>query len=186
MMTSMSPGDRLALLPAWLRRLLPYALGIASIGLATLLLGLLALILGLPRIETYPLVYLLFVALLALRFGRGPAIAATIAAAVAMDSVMVPPTFALGWHSANDMIRLITGVLAAIVIIATIESTVTSTSLLARRKEILQEVSPRIIQSLDVEEIMSTVAEQTQRVIDYQHFRLYRWDESSGCLVLVK
>jgi len=186
MMTSMSPGDRLALLPAWLRRLLPYALGIASIGLATLLLGLLALILGLPRIETYPLVYLLFVALLALRFGRGPAIAATIAAAVAMDSVMVPPTFALGWHSANDMIRLITGVLAAIVIIATIESTVTSTSLLARRKEILQEVSPRIIQSLDVEEIMSTVAEQTQRVIDYQNFRLYRWDEATERLVLMK
>jgi|GEM_PF-4380360 len=182
----MSPGDRLALLPAWLRRLLPYALGIASIGLATLLLGLLALILGLPRIETYPLVYLLFVALLALRFGRGPAIAATIAAAVAMDSVMVPPTFALGWHSANDMIRLITGVLAAIVIIATIESTVTSTSLLARRKEILQEVSPRIIQSLDVEEIMSTVAEQTQRVIDYQNFRLYRWDEATERLVLMK
>jgi len=186
MMTSMSPGDRLALLPAWLRRLLPYALGIASIGLATLLLGLLALILGLPRIETYPLVYLLFVALLALRFGRGPAIAATVAAAVAMDSVMVPPTFALGWHSANDMIRLITGVLAAIVIIATIESTVTSTSLLARRKEILQEVSPRIIQSLDVEEIMSTVAEQTQRVIDYQNFRLYRWDEATERLVLMK
>ena len=186
MMTPMSLRNRLAGVQPWLLKLLPYALGVASIGLATLLLGLLALFLGLPRIETYPLVYLLFVALLALRFGRGSAIAATITAAIAMDSVMAAPASGLGWHSANDMVRLITGVLAAIVIIATIEATVTSTSLLARRKEILQEVSPRIIQSLDVEEILSTVAEQTQRVIDYQNFRLYRWDEASERLVLMK
>jgi signal transduction histidine kinase len=186
MMPPMSLRDRVAGIQPWLLKLVPYTLALASIGLATLLLGLLAFVLGLPRVETYPLVYLLFVALLALRFGRGPAITATIAAAVAMDSVMVPPGFALGWHSANDMIRLITGVLAAIVIIATIEATVTSTSLLARRKQMLQEVSPRIIQSLDVEEILSTVAEQTQRVIDYQNFRLYRWDEATERLVLMK
>lgn len=186
MMTSMSPRNRLAHLQPWLRRLLPYALGIASIALATFLLGLLAFILGLPRIETYPLVYLLFVALLAVRFGRGPALAATVVAAIAMDSVMVPPGLSFGWHSANDMIRLISGVLAAIVLIAGVEATVNSTSLLARRKEILQEVSPRIIQSLDVEEILSTVAEQTLRVIPYQNFRIYRWDEATEHLVLVK
>ena len=186
MMPSVSRAIRLPGLRPWLPAVLPYVLAVLSIAAATLLLGLLAFVLGLPRVETYPLVYLLFVALLALRFGRGPAIVATILAAFAMDSVMVPPTFGLGWHSANDMIRLITGVLAAIVIIITIESTVTSTSLLARRKEILQEVSPRIIQSLDVEEILSTVAEQTQRVIDYQNFRLYRWDEATERLVLMK
>ena len=84
------------------------------------------------------------------------------------------------------MISLITGVLVAIAIIATIESTASSTSLLARRKEILQEVSLRIVQSLDIEEILSTVAEQTKRVIDYQNFRLYRWNEASERLVLMK
>ena len=177
---------RLGGLPGRLRELLPYGLGVASIGLATLFLGLLAYLLGLPRVETYPLVYLLFIALIAFRFGRGPAIAATITAAIAMDSVMVPPGFSLGWHAPNDMIRLITGVGGAIVIIATIESTASATSMLSRRKDILQEVSPRIIQSLDVEEILSTVAEQTHRVIDYQNFRLYRWDEATERLVLMK
>ena len=186
MMTPVSLRRRVGGIRPWLVKVLPYALGVASIGFATLLLGLLAYVFGLARIETYPLVYLLFVALLALRFGRGPAIAATLAAALAMDSVMALPASGLGWHSANDMIRLISGVLAAIVIIATIEATVTSTSLLARRKELLQEVSPRIVQSLDVEEILSTVAEQTARVIDYQNFRLYRWDEASERLVLMK
>jgi signal transduction histidine kinase/putative methionine-R-sulfoxide reductase with GAF domain len=186
MLTPMSVRSRLGDVRPWVLKLLPYALGIASIGVATLLLALLAFVLRLPRIETYPLVYLLFVAILALRFGRGPAIVATITAAIAMDSVMVAPASGLGWHSPNDMVRLITGVLAAIVIIATIDATVTSTSLLARRKEILQEVSPRIIQSLDVEEILSTVAEQTHRVIAYQNFRLYRWDEASERLVLMK
>lgn len=186
MMTPVSLRRRVGGIRPWLVKVLPYALGVASIGFATLLLGLLAYVFGLARIETYPLVYLLFVALLALRFGRGPAIAATLAAALAMDSVMALPASGLGWHSANDMIRLISGVLGAIVIIATIEATVTSTSLLARRKELLQEVSPRIVQSLDVEEILSTVAEQTARVIDYQNFRLYRWDEASERLVLMK
>ena len=186
MMTPVSLRRRVGGIRPWLVKMLPYALGVASIGFATLLLGLLAYVFGLARIETYPLVYLLFVALLALRFGRGPAIAATLAAALAMDSVMALPASGLGWHSANDMIRLISGVLGAIVIIATIEATVTSTSLLARRKELLQEVSPRIVQSLDVEEILSTVAEQTARVIDYQNFRLYRWDEASERLVLMK
>lgn len=186
MMTPMSLRSRLEVVQPRLLKLFPYALGVASIGVATLLIGLLAFVLGLPRLETYPLVYLLFIAVLALRFGRGPAIAATVVAAIAMDTVMAVPASGLGWHSANDMVRLVTGVLAAIVIIATIEATVTSTSLLARRKEILQEVSPRIIQSLDVEEILSTVAEQTERVIDYQDFRLYRWDEASERLVLMK
>ena len=34
-------------------------------------------------------------------------------------------------------------------------------------------------QSLDADEVLNTVAEATLRVIDYQHFRLYRWDEAA-------
>jgi len=98
-----------ARLPPLLARLVPYALAVAGIGVATLLIAVAAYILGLSRIETYPLVYLLVIALIALRFNRGPALAATIAAALAMDSIMVPPTFTFGWHSVNDMLRLITG-----------------------------------------------------------------------------
>ncbi len=178
--------DQAARLRHRLTSLLPYALAVISIPIATLLLGLTALLLHLSRIETYPLVYLSFIALVAWRFGRGPALAATVTAALAMDSVMVPPDFTVGWHSANDMIRLVTGVIAAVVIVQIIQATRTSRSLLAKRKDLLQEVSPRIVQSLDVEEILGTVADQTKRVIDYQHFRLYRWEESTEQLVLVK
>ncbi len=169
-----------------LASLLPYVAALGSIGVASVLLGLVAYLLRLPRIETYPLVYLLCVAVIMLRFGRAPALVATAASAVAMDTIMVPPTSTFGWHSANDLIRLVSGVVAGLVLIFTIEATRRSTSLLARRKDLLQEVSPRIIQSLDVEEILSTVAEQTQRVIDYQNFRLYRWDEATERLVLMK
>ena len=178
--------DQAARLRHRLTSLLPYALAVISIPIATLLLGLTALLLHLSRIETYPLVYLSFIALVAWRFGRGPALAAAVTAALAMDSVMVPPDFTVGWHSANDMIRLVTGVIAAVVIVEIIQATRTSRSLLAKRKDLLQEVSPRIVQSLDVEEILGTVADQTKRVIDYHHFRLYRWEESTERLVLVK
>ncbi|HEY8737838.1 MAG TPA: GAF domain-containing protein [Candidatus Dormibacteraeota bacterium] len=186
MRSPITARDRTAWLRDRLTMLLPYTVAVISIPVATLLLGLTALLLHLTRIETYPLVYLSFIALIAWRFGRGPALAATITAALAMDSVMVPPDFTLGWHQANDMIRLVTGVIAAVVIVEIIQATRTSRSLLERRKDLLQEVSPRIIQSLDEEEIMATVAEQTRRVIDYQHFRLYRWEEATERLVLVK
>ena len=186
MMASSAPRHVRRALIARLRPVLPYVIAVVGIAAASALLGLAALLLRLDRIESYPIVYLLFVALVTVRFGQGPALVAVAAAAVAMDSIMIPPTYSLGWHSADDMIRLITGVAAGLVLIRTITLTRTSTSLLARRKALLQEVSPRIVQSLDAEEILSTVAEQTRRVIDYQNFRVYRWDEASERLVLVK
>ena len=186
MMASSAPHPVRRALIARLRPLLPYLIAVVGIAVASALLGLVAFLLRLDRLESYPIVYLLFVALVTVRLGQGPALVAVATAALAMDSIMVPPTYAPGWHSANDMVRLITGVVVGLLLIRTITLTRTSTSLLAKRKALLQEVSPRIIQSLDEEEILSTVAEQTQRVIDYQNFRVYRWDEASERLVLVK
>jgi signal transduction histidine kinase len=57
---------------------------------------------------------------------------------------------------------------------------------LAARLDLLEQVAPAIVQSLDADEIVSTVAEQTLRVIDYDHFRLYRFDTAGQCLRLVK
>ncbi len=169
-----------------IRRTLRYGAAIGAVGVVALGLGLLAWVLGIPRVETYLLIFVLLVGAIAWRLGRGPAIAATTAVALVASYFFIPPSRALGIGSVSDVVRLVTGILAAAAVIQFVRVARRRESLLRRRKDLLQDVSPRIIQSLDADEVLNTVAEATLRVIDYQHFRLYRWDESSERLVLVK
>ena len=169
-----------------IRRALPYAAAIGAVGVASLGLALLAWVLGIPRVETFLLILVLLVGAIAWQLGRGPAVAATVAVAVVTDYFFLPPSGEFGLRSLSDVVRLVTGILAAAAVIQFVHVSRRRESLLRRRKDLLQDVSPRIIQSLDADEVLNTVAEATLRVIDYQHFRLYRWDESSERLVLVK
>src|SRR6267378_3645951 len=171
---------------AVIRRALPYFAAIAAVGVVTVALGLTAWVLRIPRVETFLLIFVLLLGAIAWRLGRGPAIAATVAVAIISDYFFVSPVGLLGFRSVSDGVRLVTGILAAAAVIQFVHISRSRESLLRRRKDLLQDVSPRIIQSLDAEEVLNTVAEATLRVIDYQHFRLYRWDESSERLVLVK
>jgi K+-sensing histidine kinase KdpD len=151
-----------------------------------LALGALAWVLGISRVETFLLVFVLLAGTIAWRLGRAPAIVATAAVAVVADYFFIPPSGSFGLGSPSDVVRLVTGILAAAAVIQFVHVSRRRQLLLERRKDLLQDVSPRIIQSLDAEEVLNTVAEATLRVIDYQHFRLYRWDESSERLILVK
>src|SRR5256886_15670509 len=167
-------------------RALPYLAAIAAVGVASLGLGGLAWVLGIPRVESYLLIFVLLVGVIAWRLGRGPAIAATAALAVIADYFFIGPAGSFGLHTTGDVVRMITGALAAAAVIQFVSISRRRQLLLQRRKELLQDVSPRIVQSLDAEAVLNTVAEATLRVIDYQHFRLYRWDEATERLVLVK
>ena len=167
-------------------RALPYLAAIAAVSVASLGLGALAWVLTIPRVETFLLIFVLLVGVIAWRLGRGPAIAATAAVAVISDYFFIGPAGTFGLRTTSDVVRLVTGILAAAAVIQFVYISRRRQLLLQRRKDLLQDVSPRIIQSLDADEVLNTVAEATLRVIDYQHFRLYRWDESSGRLILVK
>jgi signal transduction histidine kinase/putative methionine-R-sulfoxide reductase with GAF domain len=164
----------------------PYLAAIAAVGVVSLGLGGVAWVLGIPRVETFLLIFVLLVGGIAWRLGRGPAIAATVAVAIISDYFFIASPPAFGFGNSSDVVRLVTGILAAVGVIQFVYVSRRQEVLLQKRKELLQGVSPRIIQSLDAEEVLNTVAEATLRVIDYQHFRLYRWDESSGRLILVK
>lgn len=167
------------------RRALPYGIAIVSVGLVAAALGLSAWLMRIPRVETFLLVFVLLVGAIAWRYGRGPAIVGTAAFALVSDYFfLAPPGFALA--TLSDLVRLVTALLAAAAVIQFVHVSRGRQILLEKRKDLLQDVSPGITQSLDADEILSTVAEATLRVIDYQHFRLYRWDESAERLVLVK
>jgi K+-sensing histidine kinase KdpD len=169
-----------------LRRALPYGAAIAAVGVVAAALGLVAWLLGIARVETFFLVFVLLAGAIAWRLGRGPAIAATLAFLLVADYFFVPPVGAFRVGSVSDIVRLITGILAAAAVIQFVHLSRRRQILLEKRKNLLQDVSPRIIQSLDADDVLNTVAEATLRVIDYQHFRLYRWDEAAERLVLVK
>jgi K+-sensing histidine kinase KdpD len=168
------------------RRNFSYGAAVAAVFAVAGALGLAAWALRIDRIETNLLVFVLLAGVIAWRLGRGPAVAATVAFALVADYFFINPRFSLGLATVSDAVRLITGVLAAAAVIQFVHVSRGRQVLLEKRKDLLQDVSPRIIQSLNADEVLNTVAEATLRVIDYQHFRLYRWDESSERLVLAK
>jgi len=169
-----------------LRRAVPYGIAIGAVGLVAAALVLLAWLLQVPRVETFLLVFVLLVGAIAWRYGRGPAIVGTVAFALVSGYLFIPPRASFELASPSDVVWLLTAVLAAAAVIQFVHVSRGRQILLEKRKDLLQEVSPLIIQSLDSDEILNTVAGATLRVIDYQHFRLYRWDETAERLVLVK
>src|SRR2546425_9805984 len=77
-------------------RAFPYLAGIAAVGVVSLGLGGLAWVLGIPRLETFLLIFVLLVGAIAWRLGRGPAIAATAAVAFISDYFFIAPTGGVG------------------------------------------------------------------------------------------
>src|ERR1700726_5011520 len=169
-----------------LRRYLPYGIAVAAVGLAAAALGLIAWLLQIQRIETFLLVFVLLVGAIGWRYGRGPAVAGMVAAVLVSDYYFLAPQGTFRIASLSDGVRLLTGILAAAAVIWFVNFSRGRQVLLEKRKDLLQDVSPMILRSLDADEILNTVAEATLKVIDYQHFRLYRWDEAAERLVLVK
>jgi signal transduction histidine kinase/putative methionine-R-sulfoxide reductase with GAF domain len=169
-----------------LRRYLPYGIAVAAVGLAAAAMGLIAWLLHIQRIETFLLMFVLLVGAIGWRYGRGPAVAATAAFTLVSDYYFLAPKGGFAIASLSDGVRLGTGILAAAAVIWFVHGSRGRQVLLEKRKDLLQDVSPMILRSLDAEEILDTVADATLRVIDYQHFRLYRWDEATERLVLVK
>ena len=169
-----------------LRRYLPYGIAMAAVALAAAAMGLIAWLMHIPRIETFLLVFVLLVGAIGWRYGRGPAIVGTVAFTLVSDYYFLAPQNAFRIASLSDAVRLLTGVLAAAAVIWFVHVSRERQVLLQKRKDLLQDVSPMILRSLDAEEILDTVTDATLRVIDYQHFRLYRWDEAAERLVLVK
>jgi K+-sensing histidine kinase KdpD len=155
------------------------------------LTGVLVLLGSAVGVQVYALVYVLLVGLLAWRYGRGPALLAASLAVVFSGIAFVAPPFNLS--NARDMVQLVLLLVASLAVIQVIHLERASRTLLEAREaslgtrlRLLEEVSRRIVQNLNADEIVRTVAEQTLRVIDYNHFRFYRYDEVADHLVLAK
>ena len=142
-----------------LRRYLPYGVAVAAVGLVAGALGLLAWLLQIPRIETFLLVFVLLVGAIGWRYGRGPAIAGTVAFTLVSDYYFLAPQGAFRIDNLSEGVWLLTGILAAAAVIWFVHVSRGRQVLLEKRKDLLQDVSPMILRSLNAEEILDTVAE---------------------------
>ncbi len=172
----------------WGATTLAYVLSALAVIVLTGVMVLLGSAIG---VEAYALVYVLLVGLLAWRYGRGPALIAAILAVVFAGLAFVSPPF--DPRTARDVVQLLMLLVASLAVIQVIHlERASRTDLEAReaslgtRLRLLEEVSRRIVQNLNADEIVRTVAEQTPRVIDYNHFRFYRYDEVDDQLILAK
>src|SRR5438067_5555062 len=168
------------------RRAVPYAVAFGGVALASVALGALAWVFGLQRVESFLAIFVVVIGAIAWRYGRAPAVAATVLVAFVSDYFFLEPKAHFGLVTIDDVVRIGVALVAAGVVIQFGYVARNRQILLEKRKDLLQDVSPRIIQSLDSDAIMSTVADATLRVIDFQHFRVYRWDETAERLVLAK
>src|SRR2546428_3712740 len=167
---------------------LAYVLSAAAVMVLT---GVMVLLGSAVGVQVYGLVYVLLAGLLAWRYGRGPALLAAGLAIVFAGIAFVSPPFNLS--NARDVVQLVLLLVASLAVIQVIHLERASRTLLEAREaslgtrlRLLEEVSRRIVQNLNADEIVRTVAEQTPRVIDYNHFRFYRYDEGADQLVLAK
>src|SRR5207245_8576956 len=112
------------------------------------------------------LIFVLLVGAIGWRYGRGPAIAGTVAAVLVSYYYFLAPKGGFAIASRSDAVRLGTGILAAAAVIWFVHVSRGRQVLLQKRKDLLQDVSPMILRSLDAEEILDTVADATLRVID--------------------
>src|SRR6202165_1517145 len=119
-----------------LRRYLPYGVAVAAVGLVAAAIGLIALILQIPRIETFLLVFVLLVGAIGWRYGRGPAIAATVAFVLVSDYYFLQPRGVLSIANLSDAVRLLTGILAAAAVIWFVQVSRGRQVLLQKRKDL--------------------------------------------------
>src|SRR5438445_7744646 len=117
-----------------LRRYLPYGIAMATVALAAAAMGLIAWLMHIPRIETFLLVFVLLVGAIGWRYGRGPAIAGTVAFALVSDYYFLPPKSLFELDSLSA-IRLITGILAAAAVIWFVHISRARQILLQNRKD---------------------------------------------------
>ncbi|MEA2667749.1 MAG: hypothetical protein QOJ33_683, partial [Chloroflexota bacterium] len=119
-----------------LRRYLPYGIAVATVGLAAAAMGLIAWLLQIQRIETFLLVFVLLVGAIGWRYGRGPAIAGTVAFVFVSDYYFLAPQGAFRIGSLNDGVRLLTGILAAVAVIWFVHVSRGRQVLLQKRKDL--------------------------------------------------
>jgi two-component system sensor histidine kinase KdpD len=154
-----------------------YLESLLGIALASLFI---ALVNQFVEIGNISLVYLLVVLYLATRFGRAPAILASVLAFLAYDFFFIPPTFRFTVDDPSEWLSLFTLLITALVIsqlTATVQLRATEAMASRRQIAMLYEFAEVIAATTDRHELLNALA---------QHFlQVFRSDGVIACAIIL-
>ena len=139
-----------------------------------------ALVNRIVQIDNISLVYLLVVLYLATRFGRAPAILASVLAFLAYDFFFIPPTLRFTVDDPSEWLSLFTLLITALVIsqlTATVQLRATEAMESRRQIAMLYEFAEAIAITIDRQELLNTLAQHV--------FEVFRSDGVMACAIIL-
>jgi len=158
------------------RRSAPYAVAIAGVIAITAAIGLLRSLGPVPALST---VYLLLVLFLGARWGRGPAVTASIAAFLLYDFFFVPPAYTLNVGGPAGLLELIVLLATALVtsqLAASLRRARAGAEALARESRALYELSTVALRSEEVTTALTMLSRRAVELPSVGRFALVALD----------
>jgi two-component system sensor histidine kinase KdpD len=159
-----------------MRRVAPYAI---AIGGALIVTAAIALITYVASVQGLSAVYLLLVLWLGARWGRGPAIAGSIAAFLLYDYFFVPPAGTFAVSGPAQLVELVVLLAVALVtsqLAASLRRTHASAETLAAESRALYELATVALRSPDVSAALSLLSRRATELQGVERFALVAMD----------
>jgi two-component system sensor histidine kinase KdpD len=162
-----------------MRRLAPYAIALVGVIAITFAIGLLTSSANVPGLSA---VYLLLILWLAARWGRGPAVVASIAAFLLYDFFLVPPVGTLSVEAPGQVFELVVLLAVALVtsqLAASIRRARADSDLLAADSRVLYELATVALRNPQPTVALSMVCDSARRLVSVNRFALVGVDFGS-------
>ncbi|HVC75726.1 MAG TPA: ATP-binding protein [Candidatus Micrarchaeaceae archaeon] len=167
-----------------MRRLGPYAIALAGVVVITFAIALLTSSANVPGLSA---VYLLLVLWLAARWGRGPAVAASIAAFLLYDYFLVPPVGTFAVRGPSEVFELVVLLVVALVtsqLAASIRRARAASEALAADSRVLYELATAALRTPQVTTALSLVCERALALPSVSRFALVAVDFTKDATAL--
>lgn len=158
------------------RRLAPYAAGIAGAVAVTAAIGLISARFQVPGLSAF---YLLLVLWLGATWGRGPAVAGSIAAFLLYDYFFVPPVGTFAVRGQSELLELVVLLAVALVtgqLASSLRRTQSAAEALAADERAMYELATAALRSPEVTVALSLLSERATRLDGVSRFALVAMD----------
>jgi two-component system sensor histidine kinase KdpD len=158
------------------RRVAPYAVAIAGAVVVTAVIGLISTRFQVPGLSAF---YLLLVLWLGATWGRGPAVAGSIAAFLLYDFFFVPPVGTFAVRGQSELLELFVLLAVALVtgqLAGSLRRTQSAAEALAADERAMYEVATAALRSPEVTSALSLLSERAVRLQGVSRFALVAMD----------
>jgi two-component system, OmpR family, sensor histidine kinase KdpD len=171
-----SAGDLRGPILTWMRRLAPYSIAVGGAIAITLAIALVTTLANVAGLSAF---YLLLVLWIAARWGRGPALAGSIAAFLLYDFFFVPPVGTFAVRGPSELFELMVLLAVALVtsqLAASIRRARAASETLAADSRVLYELATAALRTPQVTGALSMVCERALTIASVSRFAIVAVD----------